>query len=157
MPSLSAWRRIAARRNARCGSFLSANLENGRLDGLKNLEIPRATAKIAGERFADVVAIGMRILIQQCFRGHKNRRRAISALGCTQIGEGLLQGMKMAICCEAFDGQNALVFALERKHETREHRLAVQKNGAGTTFSQFAAVFGAGMAKVLAKKLKESF
>src|SRR6266850_8578116 len=85
---------------------LLRNLDHGGLDGLKNLEISGAAAQDAGERRANLIASRMSMLIQQGFRGDQNRGRAVSALRCPEIGEGVLQRMQSSFQSETFHGQD---------------------------------------------------
>src|SRR6267143_6075759 len=136
---------------------LLRNLDHGGLDGLKNLEIPGAPAQDTGERRANLIASGVRMLIQQGFRGDQNRRRSVSALCRTEISERVLQRMQSSFQTEAFDGQHIPGVALDSKDEAGEDGLAVQNNGARAAFSQFTAVFRAGVAEILAKNFEQSF
>lgn len=65
--------------------------------------------------------------------------------------------MQVTIFSEALDRQDLLSAALECKDETREHGLAVEKNGAGAAFSQLTAVLRARMTEILAQDLEQSF
>jgi len=133
------------------------NLDHGGLNGLKNLEISGAPAQDTGERRTNLIASGMRMLIQQGFRGDQNRGRAVSALRRTEISEGVLQRMQSSFQTEAFDGQDTSGVALNPKDQAGEDGLAVQNNGARAALSQFTAVFRAGVAEILAKDFEESF
>ncbi len=125
--------------------ILLGDLEHGGFDGFKDLEVTRTAAQVAGKRCTDLIAIRMGILIQQGFRGHQDRGRAISALRGTQIGECLLQWMKVTLGSETFHGQHISLVALESEHEARKHGLAVQKNCTRSALSQLAAVLRAGV------------
>jgi hypothetical protein len=80
---------------------------------LKNLQVPRAAAKIAGERFADLVARGMRIYVEQSLGSNKNRGSAVSALRRAKVSEGFLQRVQRAIRAKAFNGLNFSSVALD--------------------------------------------
>jgi len=134
-----------------------SNVDHGALDGLKNLQISGAPAQDAGERRPNLIASCMRMLIQQGFRGDQNRRGAVSALRRTEISEGVLQRMKMPFQTEAFNSEHTPGIALNSEDQAGEHGLAVQKNGARAAFSQFTAVFRAGVTEILAKDFEESF
>src|SRR6266849_1732187 len=99
----------------------------------------------------------MGMLIQQGFCGDQNRGRAVSALRRAEIGESVLQRMKMSFQAEAFDGQDIPGVAFDSEDQAGEYGFAVQKNGARATLSQFPAVFRAGVAEILAKDFEESF
>jgi len=81
---------------------LTGDLENGGFDGFEDLKIAGAAAEITGKGFADLVARGMEIFVEQSFRGDEDGGSAIAALGGAEIGEGFLQGMQRAVRAEAF-------------------------------------------------------
>src|SRR5713101_501103 len=143
-------------RNLRYGAFPIRDLEHCGFDGFEYLKIARAPAQVSGDCFADLIASRVRILIQQSLRGHQNCRRAIAALRRSEIGESILQWMKVTVFSEAFDCQNVLSTALECQHKTGKHRLAVEKNGASAAFSEFTAVLRAGVTEILAQDLQQS-
>src|SRR6267378_77564 len=143
-------------RNLRYRTLLVCDLEHRGFDGFENLKIARAPAQISRDRFADLIAAGMRILIQQSLRGDQNCRRAIAALRRSEIGKGILQGMKLPIFSEAFHRQYLPSATLECQHETGKHGLAVHKNGASPAFSQLTAVFRARVTEILAQYLQQS-
>src|SRR6266850_4636177 len=99
----------------------------------------------------------MSMLLQQGFRGDQNRGRAVSALRCPEISEGLLQRMQSSVQNKAFDGQHLPGGALNSEDQAGEHGLAIQNNGARAALSQFTAVLGAGVAEILAKNFEQSF
>src|SRR6266851_2574899 len=113
-------------RHLRSSILLLRDLEHRGFDGFENLQIARAAAQVSGDRFADLIAAGARVLIQQGLRGHQNRRRAIAALRRSKIGKSILQGMQVSIFSEALHGQYLLATTLERQHQAGQHGLAVQ-------------------------------
>src|SRR5260370_2972319 len=143
-------------RNLRSVILLLRDLEYRGFDGFENLQITRASAQVPGNCFADLIPRRVGILIQQSFGSHQNCRRAITALRCSEIGKGILQGVKVSVSSQTFDGQNIFSTTFERKHETGKHRLAIQKNGASATLSQLAAVFRAGMTEIFAQDFQQS-
>jgi hypothetical protein len=81
---------------------LTGDLENGGFDGFEDLEIASAAAEIAGESFADLIARGMRVFVEQSFRGDENPRCAVATLGGAEIGKSFLQRMERTVRAEAF-------------------------------------------------------
>src|SRR5712692_5728892 len=146
---------VTSPRHLRYGALLVGDFEHRGLDSLKNLKITGAPAEISRDCLADLIASGVRIVIQQSFRSHQNCRGAIAALRCAEIGKRILQGMKVSVFSQAFDRQNLLSTTLERKHETGKHGLTVQKNGASAAFSEFTAVLRARVAEILAQYLQQ--
>src|SRR5262249_6438025 len=126
-----------------------------RFDGLEDRQIPGATAESPGQCGANLVARRVRIAIEKRLRGQQERRRAVAALRRAEIGEGVLQWMQLAVLRQSLDGANVAAVALLRQHETREHRLAIQVDGARTTFAELAAVLRAAEAQILAQDFEE--
>src|SRR5260370_29219429 len=112
-------------RRLRCRTLLVRDLEHCGFDSFENLKIPCAPAQVPGDRFANLIASGVGILIQQCLRGHQNCRCAIAALGCAEIGESILQWMKVAVFSEAFHSKYFPPTAFEGDDEAREYGLAI--------------------------------
>src|SRR5258708_13532843 len=108
-------------RNLRYGTLLVCDLEHRGFDGFENLKIARAPAQVSRDRFADLIAAGMRILIQQSLRRDQNCRCAIAALSRSEIGKGILQRMKLPIFSEAFHSQHLPSATLECQHHTGKH------------------------------------
>src|SRR5216684_5681452 len=139
------WLSVPSPRNLCYGALPVRDLEHRGFDGFENLKIARAPAQVSGDRFANLIAAGVRILIQQRLRRDQNCRRAIAALRRSEIGKGILQWMKVPVFSEAFNSQYLPSTTLECQDEAGKHGLAVQKNGASAAFSQLTAVFCSGM------------
>jgi hypothetical protein len=69
------------------------------------------------------------------------------------LAEGRLHGMKIAIFCETFDGQDFRTFGLSGKHGARLHRAAIDMNDAGAALARVAADMRAGETKLIADEL----
>src|SRR6266849_4764199 len=147
----------ASLRKLRSRTLLVSDLEHCGFNRFENLKIARAPAQVSGDCFTNLIASRVRILIQQSLRRHQNCRRAVATLRRSEIGESILQWMKVSIFSEALDCQNLLSTAFERQHETGKHGLAVQQNGASPAFSQFTAVLRAGVTEILAQDLQQCF
>jgi hypothetical protein len=136
---------------------LRRDFHDGGFDGFENLQVSGAAAQIAGESVANLLAIGMRILVEQSFRGDENCRGAVSALRGAEVGERFLQRVESAIDAHALDGEDIPLIAFEREDETGKHGLAVEKDGAGAAFAEFAAVLGAGVPEIFSKNFEQGF
>jgi hypothetical protein len=134
---------------------LLRNFDHGGFDGLKNLEIASATAKDAGKSYANLIPTYLWMLIQQRFCSDQNRGRAVSALRRTEIGEGVLERMKIPFQSEAFDGQHIPRVALDSEDQAGKHGLAIQKDRAGTALSELTAMLRPGVAEVFAKDFEQ--
>src|SRR6266700_3515357 len=144
-------------RQLRHRAVLVRDLEHRGFDGFENLKISGTAAQVAGDCLSDLIPRGARIVIQQGLGGHQNGRCAIAALRCTEIGESILQRVKISVFAEALDSQYLLSAALQREHEAGKHGLAIQKDGASAAFSELTAVFCAGVTEILAQYLQQSF
>ncbi len=81
---------VTSLRHLRYGNLLVSDLKHRGFDSFKNLKIAGAAAKISRDCFANLIAGGVRIVIQQSFCSHQNCRCAIAALRSSKIGKGIL-------------------------------------------------------------------
>ena len=137
-------------------TFLVCDLEHGGFHGFENLQVAGAPAQVSGNRCANLIACGVRVLIQQSLGRDQDCRRAIAALRRSEIGKSILQGMQVSIFSKAFDGEYLPSATFEGQHQAGKHWLAVEKNGASAALSQFTAVFRAGMKEILAQYFQQS-
>src|SRR5258708_5681522 len=144
-------------RQLRHRAVLVRDLEHRGFDSFENLKISGTAAQVAGDCFADLIPRGVRILVQQSLRCYQNGWRAIATLRRPEIGESILQRVKISVFAEALDSQDLFSATLEREHQTRKHRLAIQKDGASAAFSELTAVFCACVTEILAQYLQQSF
>src|SRR5260370_6695169 len=143
-------------RNLRYGFLVVRDLEHRGFDGFENLQVARAPAQVSGDRLANLIEAGVRVLIQRGVRRYQNCRRAIAALGRSEIGKSILQGMKLPIFSEAFHSQYLPSTTFECEDEAGKHRLAAEKYGASAAFSQLTAVLRARMTEILTQYLQQS-
>src|SRR5579885_283144 len=139
------------------GAGLPGDSQHGRFDGLENLQVAGTAAEIAGKCFANLRAGRMLIVFEQGLCRDENGVRAVDALIGAEIGESFLKRMQMAAGGEALDGLDDFAIAFERELEAGEDGLAIEEDRAGTAFAEFAAVFGAGKAEILAQEFQQSF
>ena len=99
----------------------------------------------------------MRIRVKQRLCSHQDSRRTVAALRCSKVCEGILQGMKPAIACESFHGEDSPSAALKSKHQTGNYRLAIQENGARTAFAQLATVLRSGVPEIFPQNFQQGF
>src|SRR5207244_2658947 len=128
---------------------------NRRLNRFKDLLIPRAATEISRQRFADLIARRMRMLVQQRLRRDEESRRAVAALRGAEIGERFLKRMEPTVSGESFDRRDAATLALHTEHETREDRLIVEQDGARTALAELAAVLRPAEIQVLAQHFEQ--
>ena len=127
-----------------------------KLDRLQNLRVAGAAAEISRQGLTDLVARRLRILIQQHLCGEENSRDAIASLRRAEIGKRALQRMRFAILNHAFHGHDLGLHRFDAEHQARQHRLAVDEDGAGAAFAQLATMLRAGEPHVFAQDLKQS-
>ena len=104
------------------------DLQNRRLYGLENLQIPRAPAQNPRKRRANRIARRIRIVIQQSLRGHQNCRRAVPTLCGAKIRERLLQRMQLS----SDPNPSTVITSVpshRRQHDTA-HRSAIHQHRA---------------------------
>jgi len=134
---------------------LIGDFEDSGFDRLKDLQITRAAAEISRERFSNLIARGVWILIEQRFCRNENCRSAVAALRRPKISERLLQRMQPAIRAEAFYRFNFSFIAFDSQEQAREDGFSVEKDGAGAAFAEFTAMFSAGMVEIFAEDFEQ--
>jgi len=133
----------------------------GRLDGILDGRIPGAAAQRIFQGRADILAGGVRILLQQGVSGHDLARDAKPALDRAMDDEGFLQrvqaGLSILRAGQAFDRYDLLPFGAFSRIGTRQDRLAVNQHGATAAFGFVAADLGAGQAQPAPEQLGQRF
>src|SRR5690348_949434 len=114
------------------------------LHGFVDLHVAGAAAKIAGERFANFVERGIRITIEQGFRGNHEARRAETALRAAHFGEALLDRIELARTAESFYGGDFALLIAGGERDTGKRWNTVNQHGAATATGVVAAALGAG-------------
>src|SRR3989304_10341854 len=94
-------RGVSCPMNRRSGTVASrrpaaAEVFGGFLDGLDDLDVPRAATEVAGERLGDLGAARRRVGPQERGRGENHPRRAEPALDATALHESALDGRELA-------------------------------------------------------------
>src|SRR3954464_3330053 len=79
----------------------------------------------------------------QPHRSHDLPWRAIAALECIMLDEGLLHRMEAAVLRQSLDRGDRLALRPHREREAGIDPPAVEQNGAGATLTKVAATFGA--------------
>src|SRR3546814_925920 len=69
------------------GMVLPLHARGGRLDGLDDVVITRAAADVALQPLADLVFLGIGVLLQKVHGGHHHARRAEAALQPVMLAE----------------------------------------------------------------------
>jgi len=77
-----------------------------------NILISSASANIAIQSMADLLIGGVRVAIQQIHHGDDHTGRAEATLQAVLLPEGILHGMQLAICGDAFNRGNTATIGL---------------------------------------------
>src|SRR4029077_15622155 len=117
-----------------------------RLDGLDDVHVAGASAKVALEALADFVLSRVWVLREQGGGGHAEARGAVAALKPVLVPEGLLQRMELTIPGHALDRCQLPALGLDREHRAALHRVAVDEDGARSALARVAADVSAGKA-----------
>ena len=97
------------------------------------------------------------MLVEQRFRGDEKSRRAVAALGGAEIGKCLLQRMQPSVRHESLNRRHGRAVAVDAEHQARQHRLAIEEDGARTALAELAPVLRAAQVQVLTQHLEQCF
>src|SRR3989454_7243916 len=111
-----------------------------RLDGVEDLHVPRAPAKVTRERPPNLVAARARVALEEGEHGQQHPRGAEPARDRAVPDERLLERMEPAVALEAADGADRSPAHRGRKHEAARHRPAVEQHRARATDAFAAAL-----------------
>src|SRR5258708_40259919 len=101
------------------------------LHGVDDVLVAGAAAEVAFDAVPDLRFGGVRIALEDLFRGHDHAGSAKSALRAVLVPEGFLHGVEFAVDGESFDGEHLAPVGLDGKHGATFDRLAVHMDGAG--------------------------
>src|SRR5205085_2579115 len=124
-------------------------------DRLDHLRVAGAPAEVAGDRVANVVVGGPRILGDQCRGGHQHTGDAEPALRYAVPNEGVLQWRERAATRQPLDRRHGPPARLHRQHEAARHEVAIQMDGARAAVAGAAAFLWAGEAEILAERVEQ--
>src|SRR6516225_10585341 len=85
----------------------------GQQDAIDDALVARASADVAGQRLADLLLVGVRVIAEERGRLHDEPRRAETALEAVRIPHGLLQGAQPAVRGQPFDRRNLAARGLD--------------------------------------------
>src|SRR5262245_13849395 len=115
-PSISGGDRLLG-----CAQFLC-----GVLDGLDDVDIPRAATEVARNGEANFLLRRIRIAFQQGDAGHHHAGGAEPALETVLLPEPLLDRMELAVLLQILHRAEPPAVCLHREEGARLHRLAIQ-------------------------------
>src|SRR2546428_2796378 len=111
-----------------------------RLDGVEDLHVPRAPAKVTRERLSNLVAARARVALEEGQRSQQHPRGAEPALDGAVPDERLLERVEPAFALEAADGADRSPAHRGRQHEAARHRPAVEQHRARAADALAAAL-----------------
>jgi hypothetical protein len=124
-------------------------------DGRDDPWVAATTAQIAVHRGIDLRVVGIRVFLQQSRGGENHAGHAVSALHCTLIDEGLLDGVKRTVLSQTLNGHNALSSDRSDRQAATGDRFAVQKDGARAALPLATSVLSACESEVFAQNLEQ--
>src|SRR5687768_6361278 len=116
----------------------------GVLNGVDDVLITRAAAKIARDPLAYFAFGGRGVVLQQGDSGHDHARRAVAALQAVLLPETFLQRVQLALWREPLDRRDCRSIGLDREHGARFHASAIDENSASAALTRVAADMRAG-------------
>ena len=123
------------------------------MNGLHNVLIPRATAKVTGKGIADLCFAWRWVSRQKLMRTHDHSWRAVTALEAVFFPEAFLKRMKPPILRHTFDRDDVCAVCLNRKYRARLYREPIGQDRTCATNTGFAANVGAGQAGHIADEV----
>src|SRR4051812_36144807 len=124
----------------------------GRLsEGRNDPRIGAAAADIPLHVLEDLLAAGIRILLQQRYPGHDHPGRAVAALHGARLEKSFLQRMQPAVALETLDGDDRLIADAAGRRHTGAYRAAVYQHRATAALPFPAAVLGAREVEIVAQ------
>ena len=116
--------------------------------------IAGAAAQIAGDGDPHLLLGGIGIVAQELDQRGEHPRRAEPALQPMMLVKRLLQRVQLLLRGrDALDGQNLVPVCLNRQHQARARRAAVEQDRAGSAHAVLAAEMGAGQAELVAHEI----
>ena len=127
------------------------------LDRVEDLRVPRAAAKVARQRLADLVVGRVRAARQQVGGRDHEPWRAEAALNRARLGESRLNRMQLAVLGQPLDRHELVAVRLGREDKAGADESAVEEHGAGAALALLARVLRAGEAEPLAEDVEQAF
>ena len=116
----------------------------GLLNGIDDVLIPGAAAKVAGDLSSDLLPAGLRLTGDDGNRGHDETRGAEAALDSSFVDEGLLDVADGTLgVTEPLEGNDLLAFGPDGHVDAGVEWLSVDQDGTGTALTHIATVLDA--------------
>ena len=125
------------------------------LDRPNDVLVAGAAAEVALDAVAHLILGGVGVVPEEVDRLHDHAGRAVPALECVVVVEGLLHGVQLAVPLEALDGEHLGAVGLDGQHRAGLHAHPVEVNGARPAVARVAADHRARLAEPFTQVLDE--
>src|ERR1051325_723099 len=130
-------------------------IRRGFFDRRNYVAVTRAAAKIAGDRFFDLLVARLAAFAEQTVSRHEHARRAVAALHRVVFPEGFLQRMEPFVLRQTFHRDDFVAIRLHGENHARLDRSAVPHDRARAAAPDHAAYVSAGESQGVAQKMRE--
>src|SRR5580658_4594181 len=124
-------------------------------DAIDDALVAGAPADVARQRLADLLLAGVGVDGEERGGLHDEPRRAETALEAVRIPHRLLQRAQPAVRGQPLDRRYLAAGGLDRQHQARAHRPAVDDDRARTADPVLAADVGAGEIEVIPQEVRQ--
>src|SRR5262249_3215327 len=121
----------------------------------EDLQVTRASTKVAGESLTQFLIAGVGIPGQEALGREDHSRGAETALGAALQGETELQRIELSALRQALDRGDLRTLIGNRQHQAGHLGHAIDQNRTSTATGVIAAAFGSGQAEVLAQDVQQ--
>ena len=128
---------------------------SNRFDCIDDCVIPCTATVISRQKYPDLFAVGIGVLLEQLCCGQQDSGRTESALQRVALMESSLQVFKFSVIGQAFDCINTFPMCLDSQGQATPHNLAIEANRTGSADTVFATHVGAGESKIEAQKVSQ--
>src|SRR5215212_1306402 len=101
------------------------------LDGLHDVLVSGAAAKISLETLTDLLLRCVRLLLEEAYGGHDHTRRAVAALEPMRLVKGLLHGVPQPVLHDALHRRDLVPVGLHSQDRARLDGLTVEQDRTG--------------------------
>ena len=127
----------------------------GMLDGIDDVRVSGATAKVPFQPVRDLLAGGIWILLQQLHARQDHSRRAITTLQRVAFPKPFLNRMQFRVAGQAFDRRDVATVSLNGQDRARLDRFAVEQDRASAADARLASDVRPGQAATVAQEVHQ--
>ena len=125
------------------------------LDGVEDAHVASAAAEVSVEPFVNLRQCRLRMFLKEVVSGEDHAGSADAALRSTFLEEAPLNGVKLFVDDEAFDGCDPGAIGLQDGDEAGVDQISVDQDGAGSALAFSTTFLGSGEVQVLAENVEE--